>query len=221
MGGKADGRSSRKHRRRLAVALRGLCIELVRGEAPDEVFLEAAEAVEAYVERLKGEPRRERRMGGSLEEEIRQDDGGYHYGDLRDFSPVAGAANPVAPPVRLYKEGDDALVGKVVFSAAYEGGPGVVHGGFVAAAFDELLGLTQSLTGRAGMTAKLKVRYRSPCPLERELRMKGRVYKTEGRMIVARGTMHAGERLVADGEATFIVLDPETYREKVSRVREE
>ena len=87
----------------------------------------------------------------------------------------------------------------------------------MATAFDELLGLTQSLSGEAGMTAKLKVRYRSPCPLNTTLRMEGKVHKTEGRRIVARGTMHEGNRLVADGEATFIVLEEEVYREKVSQ----
>jgi acyl-coenzyme A thioesterase PaaI-like protein len=50
--------------------------------------------------------------------------------------------------------------------------------------------------------------------------MEGRVHKREGRKIVARGTMHVGDRLVADGEATFIVLEEEAYRKKMSRFRE-
>ncbi len=40
---------------------------------------------------------------------------------------------------------DGRIVGSVTFTAAYEGPPGCVHGGYVAAAFDELLGVTQSL----------------------------------------------------------------------------
>jgi len=59
------------------------------------------------------------------------------------------------------------------FSSAFEGGPGWVHGGYIAAAFDELLGLVQSLTGKAGMTGTLKVRYRNPCPLHTEILMEG------------------------------------------------
>jgi hypothetical protein len=47
------------------------------------------------------------------------------------------------------------------------------------------------------------------------------VYKKEGRRIVTRGTMRAGRRLVADGEAIFIVLEEEAYREKMSRFRGE
>jgi acyl-coenzyme A thioesterase PaaI-like protein len=197
--------------------LRDLSAEVVASDAPDEMFLESAETAEASVERLRAEPRRVRTVASSLEEEIRIEGERYHYGDLLDFSPLAGAANPLAPPMIARKEDDATLVGTVTFSAAYEGGPGLVHGGYVAAAFDEFLGLTQSLTGEAGMTAKLTVRYRSPCPLQTELRMEGKVHKIDGRRIVAKGTMHAGERLVADGEATFIVLENDAYKKKVSR----
>ena len=37
---------------------------------------------------------------------------------------------------------DEHVVGHVVFGDAYEGPPGCVHGGFIAAAFDEVLGFT-------------------------------------------------------------------------------
>lgn len=220
MKGNFESGDSRNQRRRLAQALRQLSAEVVACDAPDELFREAAEKAEDFVERLRAEPRRKRNLAGSLEEEIRDGKEGYHYGDLVDFSPLAGMSNPVAPPMRIHKADDATLVGRVTFSSAYEGGPGLTHGGSVAAAFDELLGLTQSLTGEAGMTANLKVRYRNPCPLQVDLRMEGKVYRKEGRRIVTRGTMHAGHRIVADGEATFIVLEDEAYREKIFRFLE-
>ena len=151
-------------------------------------------------------------MAATLQEEIRRAGKRVHYGDLLEFSPMAGPSNAIAPPMVIVQEDRERLVGHVRFSAAYEGGPGLVHGGYVAAAFDELLGLVQSLTGDAGMTGTLKVRYRSPCPLERKLRMEGVVHRVEGRKIVTRGTLHAGERLVAEAEATFVLLS----REEVS-----
>ncbi len=221
MSGKPEFDRFSTERRRFAQAVRELCAETVACDAPDELFREVADIVEGFVEKLRAEPRRIRTVASSLDEEIRMEGKRYHYGDLLDFSPLAGLANPLAPPMSIRKEDDARLVATLVFSAAFEGGPVLAHGGYVASAFDELLGLTQSLTGEAGMTAKLKVRYRSPCPLNTELRMEGRVQKKEGRRIVARGTMHAGERLVADGEATFIVLEAEVYREKISRYGQE
>jgi acyl-coenzyme A thioesterase PaaI-like protein len=209
-----DGLST--ERRRFAQAVRDLCAETVACDARDEVFGEIADTVETLAEKLRAEPRRIRRVAESLDEEIRMEGKRFHYGDLLDFSPLAGLSNPLAPPMRIYKE-DARLTATLGFSSAFEGGPGLAHGGYVAAAFDELLGLTQSLTGEAGMTGRLKIRYRSPCPLNTELRMEGRVKKREGREIVARGTMHAGDQLVADGEATFVVLEEEVYRKKMSR----
>ena len=46
-------------------------------------------------------------------------------------------------------------IATVTFGSAYEGPPGCVHGGYVAAAFDEMLGFVQSLGGNPGMTARL------------------------------------------------------------------
>jgi len=217
MSGKPESDGFSTERRRFAQAVRELCAETVACDAPDEFFRGVADSVEGLVQKLRVEPRRIRTVASSLEEEIRMEGKRYHYGDLLDFSPLAGLANPLAPPMSIGKEDDARLVATLVFSNAFEGGPGLAHGGYVAAAFDELLGLTQSLTGEAGMTGKLKVRYRSPCPLNTELRMEGRVHQREGQKIVARGTMHAGDRLVADGEATFVVLEDEVYRAKVSR----
>ena len=217
MNGKPECDGFSTERRRFAQALRELCSETVACDAPDELFREVADRVEGFVERFRVEPRRTRTVSSNLDEEIRMEGQRYHYGDLMDFSPLAGLSNPLALPMNIRKEDDTRLVATLVFSSAFEGGPGLAHGGYVAAAFDELLGLTQSLTGEAGMTGKLKVRYRSPCPLNTELRMEGRVQQREGREIVARGTMHAGDRLVADGEATFVVLEEKVYRAKVSR----
>jgi acyl-coenzyme A thioesterase PaaI-like protein len=107
--------------------------------------------------------------------------------------------------MRIRREGEEKVVATLSFSGAFEGGPGLVHGGYIAAAFDELLGRTQSLTGEAGRTERLKIRYRNPCPLQTDLHMEGRVHKREDHSIRVRGTLHAGERLIADGEATFVI----------------
>jgi acyl-coenzyme A thioesterase PaaI-like protein len=171
------------------------------------VFLEAAKAAEDLVEKLRGQARRTRMVASSVAESIRIEGERYHYGDLMDFSPVCGLANPLAPPMTIMKGDDATMVGVVNFSSAYEGAPGLVHGGYIAAAFDEFLGVTQSLTGRAGVTGVLKVRYRNPCPVLTQLRIEGRVHRVDGRRITARSNMRNGGQVVADSEATFVIRD--------------
>jgi acyl-coenzyme A thioesterase PaaI-like protein len=123
-----------------------------------------------------------------------------------DHSPMLGRANPMAPPIELWIDGD-VMRGKATFGAAYEGPPGCVHGGYVAAAFDEVLGSTQSLGGRPGMTGRLTVHYRSPTPLRTELHFAGRVVEVAGRKTFTHGTVHAGDRLCAEAEGLFIAID--------------
>jgi len=102
--------------------------------------------------------------------------------------------------------------GEVCFGSAYEGPPGHVHGGFVAAAFDEVLGFTQSLTGNPGMTASLTVRYRRPTPLHVGLRFDAGVDRVEGRKIYASGSVVVGETVTAEAEALFISVDAERFQ---------
>jgi acyl-coenzyme A thioesterase PaaI-like protein len=111
------------------------------------------------------------------------------------------------------QEIDGKVHGRVVFGSAYEGPPGCVHGGYVAGAFDEVLGATQSLSGAPGMTGTLTVRYRSPTPLRSELHFIGELTKVEGRKIFTEGRLYAGERLCAEAEGLFISIDPAKFVE--------
>jgi acyl-coenzyme A thioesterase PaaI-like protein len=88
-----------------------------------------------------------------------------------------------------------------------------VHGGFVAAAFDEMLGFAQSLTGNPGMTGTLTVRYRAPTPLKAELGLEAWVERVEGRKIFARGTIRAGALLTAEAEGLFVSIDASRFAE--------
>jgi len=123
-----------------------------------------------------------------------------------DTSPVIGLANPLAPPLRLWLDGE-AVHGEAIFGGAYEGPPGYVHGGWLAAAFDDVLGATQSATDRPGMTAGLRVRFRRPVPLHRPIHFRGRLVRVEGRRIYASATAHVEDTRCAEADGLFISVD--------------
>ena len=83
----------------------------------------------------------------------------------------------------------------------------------IAAAFDELLGFTQSVTGHPGMTGTLTIRYRRPTPLRTDLRLEGRVTGVEGRKNLTEAKLFAGEELCAEAEGIFVRVDPERFRQ--------
>ncbi len=196
-----------KEKRRLAAAMRRVISRLVEIEAPEAELEAAADALERYASRLESHPRPNRYEGWS------ETSASGDVGSFFDHSPMIGLSNPLAPPIELRADADGRTVhGRVVFGSAYEGPPGCVHGGYIAAAFDELLGFANSLSGTPGMTGTLTVRYRRPTPLHTELRFVGRFERTEGRKIFTTGQLFAGEALCAEADGLFIAVDFERFR---------
>jgi acyl-coenzyme A thioesterase PaaI-like protein len=122
---------------------------------------------------------------------------------LLERSPFAGRANPLAPPLHLQADGE-LTTGWAVWTDPYEGPPGTLHGGFVAAAFDDLMGFAQSASGTAGYTGTLTVRMLRPTPLHRRIDYAAGVERVEGRKIFVWGTAMLGGVLLAESQIVFI-----------------
>jgi len=187
-------------KRRLAAAIRRVIEHSLTADAPEEEFRRAAERLEQYAAHLEKLPR-ELVTWGNPEAATAGEVHGFF-----DLSPLIGAVNPLAPPIKLWVE-DGTVKGAVEFGWAYQGPPGHAHGGLIAAAFDEVLGFAQSMTGSPGMTGTLTVRYRQPTPLYTPLRLEARVDRIEGRKIFASGRLYNGEVVTAEAEGLFISIN--------------
>jgi acyl-coenzyme A thioesterase PaaI-like protein len=205
----------------LATELRSIAEALAVAELAPEDLAEARRLASAMRKRLAG-PRRPRWYDG--------DDPNPHTSpDARSAylaqSPIRGRLNPVAPPLELQPgvraDGSACLVGELRMGRRYEGPPHGVHGGWVAALFDEALGAAQGLAGTRGMTALLKVRYRQVTPVAQDLRLEAWVHEQRGRRTVTRATCHAGDRLTADAEGTFIAVDFDEVEERMAGAPED
>jgi hypothetical protein len=128
-----------------------------------------------------------------------------------ELNPLDGKSNPIAAPIIVWIE-DDRVYGKANMGWQYEGPPNSVHGGFVAALFDQFLGIGQKITGQPGFTGTLTIKYLKPTPLDTDLRLEGYVDRIEGRKNFLVGEMWAGDVLTAICEGIFISLTPEIYK---------
>jgi hypothetical protein len=128
-----------------------------------------------------------------------------------ELNPLDGKSNPIAAPIIVWIEGDR-VYGKANMGWQYEGPPNSVHGGFVAALFDQFLGIGQKITGQPGFTGTLTIKYLKPTPLDTDLRLEGHVDRIEGRKNFLVGEMWAGDVLTATCEGIFISLTPEIYK---------
>ncbi|MDQ3106575.1 MAG: PaaI family thioesterase [Actinomycetota bacterium] len=200
----------RTEMRRLADAMRLVIERLVATRAPQDELARAAAALEDVAAALDGFPR-----GHSFEGFAESSNSGDPHAFF-DHSPIIGRANPLAPPLDLAVV-DGRVAGRAVFGSAYEGPPGAVHGGYVAAAFDELLGMAQSLGGKPGMTGTLTVRYRRPHPLHTEIQFEAELVRVEGRKIFTVGRSFAQGELRAEAEGIFISVDFSKIAELMAR----
>jgi len=207
-------------RRRLAAAMRLVIERLTASDAPEAELRRAAERLEDYAAHLSSHGKRDRYIGfaesalaGPAPPDATETPAAPHpqrAGGHFDYSPLIGRSNPLAPPVVMHADADGTVHGRVTFGSAYEGPPGCVHGGLVAAAFDEVLGYAQIFSGRPGMTGKLEVSYRAPTPLHRELHFTARVDRREGRKVFVQCQLHAGDQLCAEATGLFISMRPGT-----------
>lgn len=191
---------------RVADATRLVIHRLVATDAPIDVLAAAADDLEKVAARFDGFHQ------GSLYEGFAESaNAGGDASPVFDHSPLLGKGNPIAPPLQLDIR-DGMVHGRVRFDTPYEGPPGCVHGGFIAATFDELLGSTQSLSGRPGMTGTLTIRYENPTPLHTDLRLEGELERVEGRKVFTVGRLYAGDTMTAIAHGLFISIGMEGFR---------
>ncbi|MBK7170527.1 MAG: PaaI family thioesterase [Gammaproteobacteria bacterium] len=185
-------------KRRVASALRELNELLVSSNPPITDLHALAAALEVNVASLASHPR-------VLGRAAFVKDG--NHGNFRqlahELNPLSGISNPLAPPMNIWLENGLAH-GRVTTGWAYEGPPESLHGGYVAAIFDQFMGLAQALGGQPGMTGTLAIRYLQRTPLNTELVLKGWVEKVEGRKTSVRAEMRANNMLTATCDGIFV-----------------
>ena len=171
----------------LGAAVRRMMDAAVLTQAGADVVTSVTKELDALTEQLIGDGTRAA-MPWPDPQSMRR---GY-----RPFSPVIGAANPIAPPLEIRVCDDSSVLGEVTMRPIHEGPPGVVHGGWVASLLDQLLGHANAAAGVGGFTAELTVRYRRPTPYDVPLVLRARTDRVDGRSVYASG------EIVVDGHVT-------------------
>ncbi len=191
-------------KRRLSQAIKRLTEALVTSTPTPETLAAIATRVDGAAQELEASPRIYGRMA------LAENHGSYGFVS-HEINPIIGHANPIAPPVNMWIDGD-MVRATCTLDWAYEGPPGCLHGGLVAAVFDQVLGFTQVLTKQPGVTGTLTTRFIKPTPLGTELRMEARVDRVEGRKNFISGEMFAGDRLTASCEGLFLHIPSERFK---------
>src|ERR1700689_3607385 len=118
---------------------------------------------------------------------------------------VIGLRNAIAPPLTIHHDDDGTRCwSEFTLNSAYEGPPGLVHGGVCALVLDHILGeaASEGLT-KPLFTGTITVRYVRGTPLGR-LRADAGVERTEGIKSFVSGHLSDAEGITAEAEGMFI-----------------
>jgi acyl-coenzyme A thioesterase PaaI-like protein len=193
-----------------AAALRALANAFNAHEVTDTTLERVASAAQDLTAELERAPRRERVIPAFDElAKHRPDADGPRRQGMADRA-VVGGANPVAVEIETTLDGDVAFA-QVVFGAAFEGAPGRVHGGMVAAVLDDVAGYALAFEGEPGFTGTLRVVYRAPVPIERTIEFRTWVREREGRKLFVEAEARLDDRVLASAELTMILVDQEHF----------
>lgn len=128
---------------------------------------------------------------------------------------VCGVENPIGLALKFYQTGPGEVTAECVLGDEYQGYPGIVHGGIVAAMLDEITART--LMGgeptRFMYTAKMEVRYRNHVPIGEKLRLVGKALKANKRATAATGAIYGPDgKLLAEAEALLVDVPDEVIQ---------
>lgn len=124
-------------------------------------------------------------------------------GKLMLYSPIIGELNPISPPL-TFSYVDNRVVGHGTFPATFTGPPDTVHGGMIAAAFDELLTAVVLANGPSAFTGTLSVRYLNRTLIGKEVEFSAECTEIQERKVFARGELRQNGMLTASAEGVFI-----------------
>jgi acyl-coenzyme A thioesterase PaaI-like protein len=137
-------------------------------------------------------------------------------GTRRTF--VSGDPDGTRLRIEYFRRGSDgALVARVWFGPGSEGPPGYAHGGSVASVLDEAMGAAAWMAGHFSVAARLIVDFREMVPVGLEGMIDTRIATVDGRKVTVRSRLLDGDRVLAEGEALFVILTPDQLADFVRR----
>lgn len=122
---------------------------------------------------------------------------------------VCGVRNPFGLHLKFYNTAPGEVTAEYTVPENYQGYPGIVHGGIVAAMLDEVSGRAYMDGGdepRFMYTARLEIKYRKNVPVGENLRLVGHTGKSRGRTATAKSKIFDSHGVLL-AEADVLLVD--------------
>lgn len=127
---------------------------------------------------------------------------------------VCGRENPAGLKVSYHAAGGRSHAA-VTPPGRFQGFDGTLHGGIITGLLDDAMWYAAYSAGMFTMTAELTVRFKKPVPVERPLRLEGRLVSRRGRLAEMAAELRDGAgEVLAEASAKFLAV-PEEMRQRL------
>ena len=140
---------------------------------------------------------------------------------------ICGLENPIGLHLHIYEVEEGVVESQYIAPDHFQGYPGVLHGGIVAAIIDEISGRahmgSDPMNPRFMFTGKLEVKYRKNVPIGKMLKIIGKAGKSKRNIVEAWAGIYDADtnELLAEGTAMHIdVPDTQDVQFDKSRFEE-
>ncbi len=134
------------------------------------------------------------------------------YPPHRDACFGCGPDNETGLQIRVTDVAKGEIGCTYAFPVRFQGGPGVVHGGAIAAVLDDVVGTVPLAIKSPAVTARLTVNYRRPVLIGHEVNVRAWQENVDGRKRYIKGEMtDSMGRIVADADALMVEILPGHY----------
>ena len=130
---------------------------------------------------------------------------------------ICGLENPIGLHLHIYETEPCFVESTYLAPDHFQGYPGVLHGGIVAAIVDEIAGRTlmgsDPMNPRFMFTAKMEIKYRKNVPVGKELKIIGKAGKSRGKSAEAWAGIYDAEtnELLAEGNVLLINVPEDQF----------
>lgn len=121
---------------------------------------------------------------------------------------VCGVENKTGLNLEFFEVGNGRVAAEPTLPERYQGYPGIIHGGIVAAMLDEIAGRAAMVHdhNHFRLTAKLEIRFRRPVPVGEPVQLFGWVAEDRGRLVSTHAEIRLKDGTLA-AEAKAILAD--------------
>jgi acyl-coenzyme A thioesterase PaaI-like protein len=118
---------------------------------------------------------------------------------------ACGPDNPIGLKIDFRLQ-DNRCVGLFTPSVNHVGYENTVHGGIIYAALDDVMANVLYLQNIKAHTARCEIRYREPLQIGQTIGLAGWIARRRGRLVMLKGEARRGDVLIADCEASFMLV---------------